>query len=238
MGKKTKKRVKSFCNKCRLDANQDVLFSHDERFRDEEQGVEASTSWQILSCCGCDTVSFREVEEFSEDYDPETGQIIPTIRCYPILTKNSIPTQAMVNVPRKIRGIYRESIEAYNRDSRLLCAGGIRAAIDGVCSDKRIINGPVTQKKKGGGTQVIRGKNLNGRINGLHERGLITEALRDSLHEHRFLGNEALHELETPEREELAIAIGLLEQTLNLLYEVSDRVAELKALKKKRKRTS
>src|ERR1700738_1806770 len=137
------KRTKSFCNRCKLDSNQEILFSESEVFRDEEQGLYATTEWQVIKCCGCGTISFREVEEFSEHTDPDTGQIIPTIRAYPVSERDALLAKPFHNVPRKIRRIYRETVDAYNRGSRTLCAGGIRVAIEGICGDKRVKDGPV-----------------------------------------------------------------------------------------------
>jgi hypothetical protein len=235
MAKKLNKRIKSFCNTCKLASNQEILFSHEEEFHDPEEGFHASAKWQILKCCGCETVSFRDISWNSEDYDFETKESIPTIRLYPLSEEDALPAKPFMNVPRKIRGIYGETVDAYNRNSRVLCSGGIRAVIEGICGDKSVIDGRVEQKKKGGGVHLVRQKNLNGRVNGLHERGIITSGLRDSLHENRVFGNEALHELDPPAREELSIALSLIEHTLDHVYEVADKLAELRALKRRRK---
>lgn len=230
--------IKSHCNTCKLSSNQQVLFSHEETYDNTDEGFHASITWQVLKCGGCDTVSFREVSWSSEDYDPETGKAISTVRSYPLSEKDALPAKPFFNVPRKIRGIYTETVDAYNRNSRVLCAGGVRAAIEGICGEKGVTDGPVSRPKRGGGVETKRRANLEGRINGLHERGAITEGLRESLHENRLFGNEALHELDAPGRDELAIALALLEHTLEHIYEVANKLADFRALKARRKKKS
>lgn len=227
---------KSHCNTCKLSSNQEILFSHEETYRDDDGDFFGSVKSQILKCSGCDTVSFREVSWNTEDYDPETKKAIPTIRCYPLSEKSALPTKPFLNVPRKIRGIYTETVDAYNRNSRILCAGGLRAAIEGICGEKGVIDGLVDRPKPGGLVATKRQANLEGRINGLQERGVITEGLRESLHENRVFGNEALHELDAPDREELAIAVDLLEHTLEHVFEVADKLSRLRGLKARRKK--
>jgi hypothetical protein len=51
-------------------------------------------------------------------------------------------------MPHKIRSIYREVINSFNNGSHILCTGGIRAIIEGVCNLKGIQDGPVEAIKK------------------------------------------------------------------------------------------
>ena len=69
----------------------------------------------------------------------------------------------------------------------------------------------------------MRKNDLRGKIEGMLEKGLITPGQRDILHEHRFLGNEALHQLDTPNSQELNLAIDIIEHTLEHLYEIRDK---------------
>ena len=69
--------------------------------------------------------------------------------------------------------------------------------IEGVCNDRGIKDGNVTDAN--GVTK--RKNNLEGRINGLAEKGLISTQQAETLHQIRFLGNDAAHELDQPMRE-------------------------------------
>ncbi len=231
---KAKPKLKSYCNECKREQFQKILKSHETSYSDDENCVSGTTFWEIIECGGCQTISFREVEWFSEFTD-ERGKPYQTIRAYPQADANALPIKPFLNVPPKIRKVYGEVIETFNRGNTLLCAGGLRAIIEGICSAKHIKTGPVTVKNRGGGSRVVRQKNLRAKIEGMFEKGLITKEHRRTLHEHRFLGNEALHELAPPERAELAIAVSIIEHTLEHLYEIQDQAAKLRALKKQRK---
>ena len=89
---------------------------------------------------------------------------------------------------------------------------------------------------KGGGTQVKRKDNLEGRIAGLQEKGLLTQASAQTLHEHRYLGNDAVHELARPSEDELRLAIEIIELTLEQLYELPEKAEELRRATARRKK--
>ena len=103
-----------------------------------------------------------------------------------------------------------------------------------MCADQKIANGPVESKKADGTIQIKRRKTLEGKISGLGEKGILTKKNAVFLNEHRFLGNEAVHELNQPSTEELALAIEIMEHTLDALYEMPDRADELRRIKARR----
>ena len=73
-----------------------------------------------------------------------------------------------------------------------------------------------------------RKNNLQGKINGLHENGIITENNAITLHQHRFMGNEALHELYLPARVNIKLAIDIIENTLESVYELPFKGKKIK----------
>ncbi len=139
-------------------------------------------------------------------------------------------------VPPKLRRIYRETIDCFNNDALTLCAAGLRAIIEGICADQGISKGPVTIKLKDGSTKIETHSNLEGKIAGLCEKGILTQASTEILHEHRSLGNDAVHELDQPSTAELGYAIDIIEVTLETLYELPEKADSLRSLKAKRKR--
>ena len=138
------------------------------------------------------------------------------------------------NLPNEIRRIYRETIECFNNDIWTLCAAGLRAIIEGICADQKITDGPVQVTKGDGSTHTVRKDTLEGKIAGLGEKEILAQDNTTILHEHRFLGNEAVHELTQPSSDELSLAIDIMEHTLDALYELPDKAAELKRMKAKR----
>lgn len=184
----------------------------------------AEGTWEILECRGCEEITFRETWINSEDIDHDTGAPEPTIKLFPPRSEKTLPIKPHYNLSPTLRQIYRETIDCYNQDLNTLCAMGIRTLIEGVCLDKGIKDGPVQQEN---GT-VKRQENLRGKIEGMAESGFLTKEHATTLHELRFLGNEAVHELKAPSLDELQIVIEIVEHTLENLYELTGKVETLR----------
>ena len=92
-------------------------------------------------------------------------------------------------------------IRAFNSGLYVLTAVGLRALIEGICADKN-----------------VSGANLNQKINNL--TSLLPPNIVDSLHSFRFMGNKTAHELNAPDKEDLRLAIEVIEDLLNFLYEL------------------
>lgn len=56
----------------------------------------------------------------------------------------------------------------------------------------------------------------------------------ESLHGFRFMGNEALHELNPPEKKNLNVAIEVSEDLMNYLYELDYKASQLTKEKAKK----
>ena len=91
-------------------------------------------------------------------------------------------------------------------------------------------------KKENGEIEIIYKNNLQGKIGGLYEKNLITKTHAEILHEHRFLGNNAVHELDMPSAEELKLGIEILEHTLENIYELKYKGEELQWKRELRKK--
>jgi hypothetical protein len=57
------------------------------------------------------------------------------------------------------------------------------------------------------------------------------------LHEHRYLGNEAVHELARPTEEVLQLAIEIVEHMFESLYEIPEKAEDLRKAKLRRAKT-
>jgi len=225
--------MKAFCGQCKGETNHTVLREIKKSYDYGDGAVSADGTWQIIECMGCEDVSFREVWTDSENLDPFEGRSIEDVKLYPIRSKDVLPIKTYYNVPYKVRNIYREVIDAFNNGMFILCSGGLRAIIEGICNSKGIVDGPIEIVKEGT-TVIQRKKDLQGRIRGLSEKGFLTKPHAEILHEHRFLGNEALHFLDQPTKDELKIAIEIVEHTLDNLYELNEKVSDLRYEKRKR----
>lgn len=242
---KTKgRRIKVHCSQCMRETNHNVLQSVDTEasetlgfFDGFPMCIDWSDHFQIIQCQGCDAISFRHVHWFSEDrypIGPDEWHDGTTVRLYPRRSESTRPIKAFVGTPGVLRRIYQEMIEYFNNDALTLCAAGLRAIIEGVCADQQIASGPVVVWKDDGTKQTVRKSNLEGKISGLAEKGILTQQHSAILHQHRFLGNDAVHELSRPSPEELALAIEIIEHILDALYEVPSKAGELQRFRAKR----
>lgn len=192
----------------------------------EGWSIDWSDSYQVVECQGCQTMSFRHLNWFSEAQGFDDDGY--SERLYPQRNPDSVVARPFHNVPSNLRRIYKELVDCFNNDSPTLCAAGLRALVEGVCAQQGITDGPVECPAKGGGTKIERKKDLEGRIAGLQEKGLLTSTSAQTLHEHRYLGNDAVHELARPSEAELKLAIEIIEHVIEQLYELPEKAAELR----------
>ena len=180
-------------------------------------------TWQIIRCNGCETISFRVLSLTNEDWVPNEGPV-PTEFRYPEADKDQIPVKSFRQVPYNIYRIYEESIQSFNIGNYILCAAGLRAVIEGICEEEIAKNEQMTSKKF---------STLEKKINGLHEKKILSERHAEILHALRFIGNEAVHQLTAPPADDLKTAIEIVEHTLENLYGLSAKGYRLLAKKQK-----
>ncbi|MBR8150015.1 DUF4145 domain-containing protein [Burkholderia vietnamiensis] len=228
------------CLQCKRDTKHSIVSSYDGTGsawdRHEGWSVDWTNNYQLIQCKGCEAVSFRHLSWFSEDSVPETGESGEVERLYPIRAENALTAKDFLNVPASLRRIYREVIDAFNNESSTLCAAGLRAIVEGICDERGITDGPVEVQAKGGGTKIDRRDDLAGKIAGLAEKGFLTITGAQTLHEHRFMGNAAVHQLDRPPERELKLAIEIVEHIFEHLYEIPYKASTLRTIKEARKK--
>jgi hypothetical protein len=214
--------IRIFCNSCRRTTRHNIqqVFEH---VNDEGQIVR----WQTIQCGGCDEVSFYGVLVL------EGGAVgqdeSPTI--YPPRIDRAARQFDGLNA--RLDRIYQEMIVAFNNGSYILCAGGLRTLVEGICAEQNINDGPKWNHATGeyernrNTGEVSRSNSLDCKIEGLAERNILTERQARSLHEHRYLGNMALHELGIPDKETLESAITIVEHIMEDLYNIPAHVGNL-----------
>jgi hypothetical protein len=240
-------KFKAFCATCKTETNHmvvqsvDTTGSEDIHYGPEENDrgcVDWSDRYQIIQCLGCDTFSFRHKNWFSETqeyYGPDDYHDGATVWLYPQRGKDVLNARDFYNAPKNVRAIYKEVVNCFNSDAFVMCAAGLRATIEGLCAEQGVSDGPVEVKKGDGTLEVKRKDNLEGKISGLCEKGILTKKSADLLHEHRYMGNTAVHELSRPAEEDLRLAIEIIEHMLESLYEIPEKAGVLRANRVKRK---
>lgn len=221
--------IKAICLECKQETNHSVVQEHVQEYANEEFYFQYT--YQIIQCLGCEAVSFRK-ESFDRDaYDPETRSHIVDIELFPKRNKHYREPKKYWHAPDKVRNMYTEALHAFNNDLPVLCAAGLRAIIEGICKTEALHfeeSGNEEGKKKA----EIRG--LDKKIEKLCSEGHLTKIHAGVLHELRFMGNNAIHQLDPPETEELNLAIEIIEHTLDNLYEIGVKARSLKRKRRSR----
>ena len=225
------KSVKCYCNTCDKVMNQKIIKSIKIVWEENviKYGVDGSSDYQIIECVGCDQLSFREEKYFSEDrdYDCDGTKVIQ----YPTPTIHHRKEYDFDDLPYNLETIYAEAIKCFNNNQYILCATGIRSILDGICNERKIKNGLVEKKDRNGKICLKKSGNLDGKINGLKDSEVITKSNAKALHELRFLGNKAIHELDIPSKNDLITAFDIVE---HILIDIYDLPIKFKKLEKKR----
>jgi hypothetical protein len=197
-----------YCNRCQGDTHHELKAIHPKEYY-EVQGEPPNESlvyWEKYEygfwvCLGCDTALLEEAFTFEGMYDPNNKKQIWESALHPKRAVGDLPKKRFRRLSSKLSVLYDEVIECFNGGLTISCAMGLRALMEGICADKDIA-----------------GRNLDDKIEGL--RAYLPSNIVDNLHGFRFMGNTAAHELQAPKKHELQLAIEVMEDLLNFLYEL------------------
>ena len=195
------KTMKSYCRKCGQYTNHEILAEKKEQHREE---YECNYTYQIVECQGCETKSFREVfEDLESAYQiSESDWEVPTkIDVYPKFIIGHRTLDDGYSLPNIVGRIYREVLLALQEDALILAGLGLRGIVEAVCNDL-----------------VIPGRNLETRISKLATLGNISRKDAERLHGIRFMGNDAAHEIKKPKKEQLSVALKIVDHLLSSVY--------------------
>jgi hypothetical protein len=216
MNKQTtdQKTVKADCKQCKSPTQHEVLRGQ------TETGSTEHVSWyrveyQIVRCMGCQNICFRESVRTSEDTDKD-GVPVEYVHIYPNPTERRPAVETWV-LPERVRILYQETLSCFHSEAKTLAAAGLRAVVEATCIDQGCINGDLKTK-----------------IGELVTKGVFLKRDADYLHQHRFLGNEAVHELAAPPEGEFEIALQILEHLLTTIYvmpRLDEKLRKLRSLR-------
>jgi hypothetical protein len=195
---------KYFCRNCQGLRNYQVLHEVKKTGSDEDNYFQWVENYCIIECLGCNTISFLKIYGDTEmvaqneqgEYDYFYNNNI-----YPYYLEIGNELNHSHYIPISIRAIYEETISAFKAGSFILTAGGLRAIIEAICNHLN-----------------IKQENLADRIDLLHKQGYLTLSESKRLHSIRFLGNDALHEIEKPPKESLYILLEIVNHLLSNLF--------------------
>ncbi|MCP4640309.1 MAG: DUF4145 domain-containing protein, partial [bacterium] len=166
----------------------------------------------------------RHIPDFIPDTEPTnddnleenpcTEELQPNERLYPDRLGGREPMPGHDSLPVKTKRIYLETLKALNVQTPILAAIGLRALIESICLEQKTT-----------ATNLAKG------IDELAQMGLLSDKQAEFLHNHRFMGNEAAHEIVAPKPEHLIAATDIAETLLKTIYILPDMAEQLKPKK-------
>lgn len=220
-----KNEEKIFCNSCKSNTNHSIVteFKVSDEVVFDSNGTTESCEigqfiYQVIKCNGCGTISFRNRNFRTEyyTYDEITkeeifvaGKYYDTI--FPERIYDQMFPKQFLGIPAPIYEVYNEILKSYNYNTPMLCAAGLRVITEAICKHYK-----------------MEGDSLGAKIYNLGKHRLINKELAESLRAHKFLGNDAVHNLITPSKDELRLSIELFEDVLNSLFTVPFKHNDLK----------
>jgi len=216
MAEPEKKTAWIYCNACSRSTRHIVVASKTYNNSGPEEDAPPAEwgEYRLWSCAGCDTCTMEDY--YTAAYMPD--DVYESI-FHPKRMSSSRPSKHFVNLPAKLNSLYSEIIKSYNESLHLLCAAGLRSLLEGVCANKE-----------------IRGGNLEAKIEGM--KPSLPESIVTNLHEFRFMGNRAVHELEAPKGFELGLALDVIEDILNFYYALDYKASLLAKVRAAQRETA
>lgn len=91
-----------------------------------------------------------------------------------------------------------------------MAAAGFRVIVEAICTEEN-----------------IEGKSLETKINNLCKKGVITWNDRDRLHTIRFMGNDSVHSVKEPTKDQLLLVLEIIHNMLNNLYVLARKSSDI-----------
>jgi len=195
--------------------NHEIVREYEQQWSTEDD--QGAATYQICICRGCETVRFREVSWNTFDLD-STGQPATSVKIYPEVPETERTSAEVDDFPDQVGRIYLETVRALNAGALILAGGGLRAIVEAICID-----------------QKVSGRNLQEKIDALVANALLAKPQADLLHEERYIGNAALHEISPPGKVDIEDGLLIVEGLLNTIYTLPGRAERLRRKRQKAK---
>jgi hypothetical protein len=217
-------KTKVFCCSCKQKTFHSIVFENSSPIDEDEKILRYR---QTIECCGCSTTSIVQFEVNLDDEAREkfNKKVIPETADWHFELKKRIISR----VPINLKMAYEELISNYNSGNAISCSGMVRTIIEGLGTVEGIKEDFIKNGKKP--------HNINYVLvtEELFKKGFVTKKTEEILSNLRFLGNDALHSLEAPSREELKLAIHIVENLLENVYVIQHDYNELMSKRQERK---
>lgn len=227
--------VKVYCRKCKNKTNHEIV--REIKTESDSEDFYWEDTYYIVQCRGCDTLGFvrKYTDEDYKQFEEEGGYTLYyDYTVYPEEPKSKEvfidhEVKDFYHLPKMIRQLYKQVIDAFNLNLHYLCSVGLRAIIEAICKDKgfdcELLNNADGTPKidPNTGKQKERFLKLEEKINKLLENKHIVETQANILHQIREMGNASAHDMLTPSGYILKEAIQVIEHTLENIYEMGKK---------------
>jgi hypothetical protein len=207
----------AYCNLCSGERRHEILYIEKTEWGDEDKNDPFSMSggddYELLKCCGCESIKLRHKQWSSEDFDAEGN---PDIRVsyYPPAVFRRKPKwlgDLSFFLPwseRCLVEILEEIYVAIQNNSRRLAAMGIRALFEYIMISKVADNGSFS-------------KNMQE----FEKQGFISQLQKQRVETILEVGHATIHRAYTPSSEDLTALIDITESLLESIY-IHDALVE------------
>jgi hypothetical protein len=182
--------------------------------------VDGRITTSIWSCGGCDEETFECLYQTDLDANGKWQEEHRTYYPERLQSAGGRQRKHFQMLSAKLNDLYAEVINSFNHGSMLLFTIGLRSLLEGICKDKGLTDG-----------------NLEHKINGL-TKFLPNVNVIEALHNFRFSGNAAAHDLDPLKPDDAQVAIEIIEDLLNFLYQLDYKASQVRAASNKGVRKS
>ena len=210
------KQTKAHCNTCGGERSHKVLYSEESSWTDDENSMSGDNKYEMLKCCGCDSVKLRHHEWSSEYYDDD-GKFIPLVQYYPPAIFRPHPRwfidlilEASID-DGNIHDLLTEIYIAIRNDQRALAAMGVRALLESIMIEKVGDLG-----------------SFSANIKAFETDGYVSHIQRERLETILEVGHAAMHRLYKPSKEDIITLVDITESVIESIYIHGKKVEKLK----------
>ncbi len=208
----------SHCNTCLGDTRHRLLRRFKSKWDQGDDIVEpylnGTTTYEMLKCEGCDTVSLRRLSYCEQSGDTEVSYFPPTVQRQEPKWINHLSDRKGSNRRRLLRQVYI----ALNNNCPLLAVMGIRALIENVMIDKVHDQGSFADN-----------------LTEFENRGYVTHRQRAQLNSVLELGHATIHRSFSPNADAVEFALDFTENLLQSIYVHAAKAKGIRVPKRKRK---
>ncbi|TCD03204.1 DUF4145 domain-containing protein [Pedobacter psychroterrae] len=208
---KLETKIYNYCTACYKLTNHTVKGLHTVEGNWDYQ---TTHHYAVVECNGCNNVSFRKevIDHESMEYDPDSGSYFPQtdVSYFPKALEGHRNELETHYIPDNIIAVYQDTIKAFTSEAYLLTGVGFRAIIEAICIDQKI--------------RIKDFEDLKQQIDKMYQKKLITLKEASRLHTIRFLGNDSIHAMVVPKKEDLHVVLHIIENLLNNLYVIDQQI--------------